>query len=55
MAKLVAEGKGVTARWGLKEAVGKPASRRTETSSEAEPPGESAKDDEAHLFRGYGK
>ncbi len=37
--KLLADGKGVTARWGLKEALGKPASRRTEISYKAGSPG----------------
>lgn len=33
--QLLAEGKGVIARWGPEEALGKSASRRTETSYEA--------------------
>ncbi len=40
--KLLANGKGVTVRWGLKEAGGKDVGRRTEMSYKAESPGKTA-------------
>ena len=50
--ELLADGKGVTARWGLKEALGKPASRRTETSYRPVLLGEHASQCEARNHRG---